>query len=359
MNEDKYMIIFAGIGIGLLSVFLVYFNITPFYVSCFLRDISASLGFCHIQGIHYPQPVTWGLIIGSFFATALFKEIKTGFNKKNVYNPMLMFILGIIMMIGALLFMACPMGMIYRIARGDLNALLAVPGYILGIFIGVIFINNGFSLKNTYSSNRSNVIVRFISYVLFIFLIAAPIYILFKNNIEVRHYLWGISIVAGIVSGFLFQRSRLCTMGAIRNYLLIRNNFLGLGILAFIIVIITGYYFIGMINFGFADQPRAHTDFIWNIIGMFIVGLSSVFAEGCPLRHIILAGEGQLNSLITVFGMITGASISFNFGIAASVEGVGLNGVIAASICVFVLLSIGVYNSRFFSVNELQSLRKQ
>ena len=41
---------------------------------------------------------------------------------------------------------------------------------------------------------------------------------------------------------------------------------------------------------------------------------------GCPLRQLILAGEGNGDSAVTVFGMIVGAAFAHNFGLAGNAD---------------------------------------
>ncbi len=62
---------------------------------------------------------------------------------------------------------------------------------------------------------------------------------------------------------------------------------------------------------------------LWNILGMYTVGFAAVLAGGCPLRQLILAGQGSSDSAVTVVGMFVGAAICHNFGLAAS--GTALN----------------------------------
>jgi len=42
--------------------------------------------------------------------------------------------------IGALVFLGCPLRMILRLGGGDLNAVVGLIGFVIGIFIGIIFI---------------------------------------------------------------------------------------------------------------------------------------------------------------------------------------------------------------------------
>ena len=53
---------------------------------------------------------------------------------------MLRFLLGMLMMSGALIFLGCPRALILRLAGGDWNALVALPGYVAGVWAGVFFL---------------------------------------------------------------------------------------------------------------------------------------------------------------------------------------------------------------------------
>ena len=47
-------------------------------------------------------------------------------------------------MVGALMFLGCPLRMMLRIGGGDLNALVGLAGFIVGIGIGIFALNKGF-----------------------------------------------------------------------------------------------------------------------------------------------------------------------------------------------------------------------
>ena len=103
----------------------------------------------------------------------------------------------------------------------------------------------------------------------------------------------------------------------------------------------TGSYF----TLSMAAQPVAHTDGVWNFLGMALVGLGCVLLGGCPLRQLVLAGEGNSDSAITVIGLMTGAAFAHNFGLASSASGPTLNGKIAVMIGFCVILSIAGMNT--------------
>jgi len=51
---------------------------------------------------------------------------------------------------------------------------------------------------------------------------------------------------------------------------------------------------------------------------MVLVGWGSVLLGGCPLRQLILAAQGNGDSAVTVFGMLVGAALAHNFGLAGN-----------------------------------------
>ena len=116
------------------------------------------------------------------------------------------------------------------------------------------------------------------------------------------------------------------------------------GFLAVIVFCIIGNLIAGKFQLSFADQPVAHTDGLWNFLGMALVGWGSVLLGGCPLRQLILAGEGNSDSAVTVTGYIVGAAICHNFGLASSAKGPTANGMIMVVVGFVVLAVIGLTN---------------
>ena len=62
----------------------------------------------------------------------------------------------------------------------------------------------------------------------------------------------------------------------------------------------------------------SHSQHIWNILGLYVVGFAAVLAGGCPLRQLVLAGQGSSDSAVTFLGLLVGAAFCHNFGLAAS-----------------------------------------
>ncbi|WP_038175229.1 YeeE/YedE thiosulfate transporter family protein, partial [Treponema pedis] len=91
--------------------------------------------------------------------------------------------------------------------------------------------------------------------------------------------------------------------------------------IAVAVTVLIGSLILGTFKFGMAEQPIAHTDGLWNALGMLLVGWASVLLGGCPLRQLILTGEGNTDSAITVAGLMTGAAFAHNFALASSGKG--------------------------------------
>ena len=118
-------------------------------------------------------------------------------------------------------------------------------------------------------------------------------------------------------------------VGGIRDVVLFKDATLIVGFIAVIVVALIGNIAMGKFNLGFDGQPVAHTQHLWNFLGMTVVGLGSVLLGGCPLRQLILTGEGNTDSAITVTGLVVGAAFCHNFGLAGA-GGSVTDGVVAA-----------------------------
>jgi uncharacterized membrane protein YedE/YeeE len=59
---------------------------------------------------------------------------------------------------------------------------------------------------------------------------------------------------------------------------------------------------------------------------MALTGYGSVLIGGCPLRQVVMSGEGNSDAGVCVLGFLLAGAIAHNFGIAASPQGVPANG---------------------------------
>ena len=353
-NREKTGIVLAGIAIGVIASLLVLFG-NPvnmgFCIACFLRDISGALGLHTAGAVQYIRPEILGLVLGSFLMALLRKE----FSPRGGSSPLTRFVLGFFVMIGCLMFLGCPFRMILRMAGGDLNALFGLLGFVCGILVGVVFLNRGYSLKRTYKLPvLEGAAFSIIQVVLLVLLVAAPAFIYFSEAGAgpcALHAPILISLAAGLIVGALAQWTRLCMVGGIRDLVLFREWKLLLGFLAILVsalvcnLVLTAVKAGTFFTLGLEGQPVAHTDGLWNFLGMLLTGFGCVLLGGCPLRQLVLSGEGNTDSAITVLGLVAGAAFAHNFGLASSAAGPTANGKVAVLIGIVVVAVIAVANT--------------
>jgi len=352
---NKKGIILSGAIVGLISVLLVKLG-NPMNmgmcIACFIRDIAGGLGLHRAEVVQYIRPEVIGLVMGAFGIAIYSKE----FDAKGGSSPFTRFILGIAVMVGALVFLGCPLRMVLRLAGGDLNALFGIAGFVGGILLGILFLNKGFSLKRSYKlSKAEGLMFPAVFAGLFVLLMAAPAFIFFsKEGPGSMHAPIFIALAAGLAVGVLAQKTRLCMVGGIRDLVMFKDTYLLSGFVAILVFAMIGNMAFGFFKLGFAEQPVAHTDALWNFLGMALAGWGSVLLGGCPLRQLILAGEGNTDSAVAVMGMLVGAALSHNFGLASSPKGVTPAGQIAVIILFATVLVVASLNIEKSSKVEMK-----
>ena len=311
--------------------------------ACFLRDTAGAVSLHSAALVQYVRPEVIGIIFGAFIIAFVRRE----FAPKGGSSPVTRFMLGFSLMFGALIFLGCPLRMALRIAGGDLNAIVGLFGFIVGIFLGVFFLNKGYTLKRTYEVSRTDgLLVPLAALVLLGILVAVPSILVFSTEGpgSMRAPIWA-ALTAGLVMGGIGFVTRLCFVAGIRDPVLFRNFSMFSALIALIAVGIIGNLIFGNFNLSFEGQPVAHTDGLWNFLAMILVGLCSVLLSGCPFRQLVLAGSGNSDAAIAVMGMIVGAAFAHNFGMAASAAGVTESGKIGFAIVFSVVIFIAVYNT--------------
>lgn len=345
--KENWLIILTGLLIGAAAVVLQALGNPKnmgFCIACFVRDISGTLQFHQAAVVQYFRPEIVGLVIGAMCMAMLKKE----WRPQGGSSPITRFLIGMFVVIGALVFLGCPLRMVIRIGGGDMNAVVGLLGFICGILIGVVPLKNGFSLNRAYKQPvAEGLLFPIVLVVLFILSLCTNLFKLSESGPGSMHAPWIIALLIAVVVGALCQRSRLCMAGGIRDAVLFKDFHLVFGFVAIIIAVLVGNLITGNFKFGFDAQPIAHTDGVFNFLGMLMVGWGSVLLGGCPLRQLILAGEGNSDSAITVFGYIAGAAVAHNFGLASSGDGIGKGPVLWVLIAGFVFfLLLSVCNSK-------------
>jgi YedE family putative selenium metabolism protein len=144
------------------------------------------------------------------------------------------------------------------------------------------------------------------------------------------------------VVGFV---SRLCFGAVFRDTVLLKNYTMLSAFITLVVVALIGNLVFGSFKLGFAGQPIAHTDGLWNFLGLGLVGLCAVLLGGCPFKQLTQAGSGNSDSIVTVLGMVAGAAFAHNFAMASSAAGATANGKIGLAAAFVVVLLIAAYNT--------------
>jgi YedE family putative selenium metabolism protein len=346
----RWGIIAVGAVIGILATLLQKFGNPPnmgICVACFERDIAGALGLHRADIVQYMRPELIGFVLGSMVAAHAFKE----FRARAGSAPIVRFVLGVFAMIGALVFLGCPWRAILRLAGGDWNAIFGILGLAGGVWVGSLFLKGGYDLGRSQKTHTTvgwilPLIMLGFLVLMFVFpqVAGQPKSGMLFYSVKgpgSMHAPLALSLIIGLVVGFLAQRSRLCTMGALRDLILFRQMHLLSGVIALVVVAFVMNLILGQFKPGFANQPVAHTMSLWNFGGMVLSGLAFALAGGCPGRQLFLAGEGDGDAAVFVLGMIVGAGISHNFGLASSATGLGPYGIPAVIIGLLACLFIG------------------
>ena len=114
--------------------------------------------------------------------------------------------------------------------------------------------------------------------------------------------------------------------GGIRDLFLFKDITLLSGFVAIFVAALIANLTVDQFHLSFDAQPVAHTQHLWNFLGMLVVGFGSVLLGGCPLRQLILSGEGNTDSAMTILGFAAGAAFAHNFNLASSATGATTGG---------------------------------
>jgi uncharacterized protein len=346
--------IITGTAVGVLAPLLVKLG-NPgnmgICVACFTRDIAGALGLQRAATVEYIRPEIIGLVLGALVAALLFREFKPRAGSA----PVVRFLLGIFAMIGALVFLGCPWRAWLRLSAGDWNAIAGIIGLVAGVGLGIVFLRMGFSLgRNHPTSAAAGWVMPAMMVALLALLFIAPQFgrdangnltgpIFFSTTGPgSQHAPLLIALAVGLAIGFLAQRSRFCTIGGLRDLMLLRDTYLFSGIVALVLVAFVTNLALGQFNPGFDKEPIAHTDAIWNFGGMVLAGLAFTLAGGCPGRQLILSGEGDTDAAVFWLGMLVGAGFAHNFNLASSAAGPSPYGPAAVIVGLVVCGAIGL-----------------
>lgn len=135
-----------------------------------------------------------------------------------------------------------------------------------------------------------------------------------------------VTLILGLVIGYLAQRSGYCSIGGFRDFVLFRHTRLLSGYLTLILASFAGYllfWFLvpsSMEHFFWAFEsdlfmpipgapagltPAAYL--LFSAIPGFLIGLIAVLLGGCPIRQTVMASEGSRKAAWFFIGMCIGS----------------------------------------------------
>lgn len=319
-------------------------------VACFSRDVAGALGLHRAAAVQYLRPELPGFVLGALLAAWCCGEFKP----RTGSAPLARFLLGVFAALGALVFLGCPWRVILRLSGGDGNALPGLLGLVLGISLGILLLRRGFSLGRSHRAPQPlGWLMPGLMLGMLLLLLTAPqlgrtpegeasgpIFVSAQGPGS-QYAPWLLALAAGLLIGFFAQRTRFCTVGGLRDLILLRDPHLFYGALTLLIVAALTNGLLGQFQAGFQNQPIAHDATTWNLLGMVLAGLAFTLAGGCPGRQFFLAGEGDGDAAVFILGLIVGSAFAHNFNLASSGQGPAPYGPAAVLLGLIVCLVLG------------------
>lgn len=325
----------VGLGCG----FLVYLG-NPGNMgicgACFLRDSAGALRlFGDPEKLHYLRPE----VIGVVFGALLWLLLRGQWQARSGSHAATRFFFGIWMGIGSLVFLGCPFRMLQRLGGLDFTAWIALPGFIAGVGLGLFFEKRGYNVGKT---QESPAVVGLLGPVLLG--LAAVLWYLGKLDgpgpdgaAPPAHAPWLISLGVALLAGAILSMTRFCAVTAARQVFQKDRRMILAALMMMVgygLVVVTT----GKSTPGLEGQPAAHNDYLWSALSLGLVGLCGCLAGGCPVRQLVMTGEGNADAAMTVAGILLGGALSHGFGLASS--GAGTTGAGQTAVIVGIVLAI-------------------
>ncbi len=350
MDNKKFILVGAIIGIG--AVTLSYFGNpanTGICVSCFMRNVSGAIGLHDNVRMQYLRPEIPAFVLGAFIASLIAKDFKSISGS----SPLLRFFAGVLLIVGCSVFIGCPIKMVLRVSAGDLSAIAGVIGLVSGVWIGLKFLEGGFRLGEPSKAPLANgLIIPIMMFIFLGFLIFKSPFINFssKGSAALHAPVW-LSLAIGLLIGYSAQRSGFCITGGFARLFLWgpkevkgcpKSTGLLLSIGSLFIAAMLASMLTGQFSLGLHGQPSSNESYLWNFLGLLVVGFGSVLVKGCPLRQLVLSGQGDSDAGAAVMGMFVGATLVQKWGIAGTSAGTPFYGKIAVISALIFLVAAGL-----------------
>jgi YedE family putative selenium metabolism protein len=228
-------------------------------------------------------------------------------------------------MIGVLVFLGCTWRLYLRLGGGDLNALTGIAGLGAGVGLGAWFRRRGYSLGPAGPAPWVTAAAGPAVMAALLALVVAGVRVgpdgppfASASGPGSMHASVLVALAVGAVAGVLLQRSRFCTVGAFGRIVTDGDLRLLGGVAALAAGAFAANLVLGQFHAGMAGMPIAHSNHLWNLLGMALAGLAFYLAGGCPGRQLVLCGEGSTDAAIFILGSMVAAGMAHTWGLTAA-----------------------------------------
>jgi YedE family putative selenium metabolism protein len=308
--------------------------------ACFLRDIAGTIGL-HEKGPAVFRPEIVGVLLGAF----LWTSIRGRWQARSGSHAASRLALGFLMGAASLVFLGCPFRLLQRLGGGDGNALSGAAGLLAGVGGALLLERRGYSAGKTSPApapvGRWAFAAAMLLLGLFLFdgLPRGPR--LDEPGAGPPRAAWGLALLLPTVAGAALSATGFCAISASRQVFSGGGRMLaaaGVLVVAFGATTAAG----GKWSPGFSGQFASHGDHLASFVAMAAVGVCGALAGGCPVRQVVMAGEGNGDAAVAVVGIALGASVAHGAGWAATGAGVPPAGRVFAFVALAVAALYGV-----------------
>jgi hypothetical protein len=121
------------------------------------------------------------------------------------------------------------------------------------------------------------------------------------------------SLALGLIVGYLGQRSRMCSIGGLRDYVLVRDTGLLKGAAALLVTSWVGFGVVRLISgsdighglIAAGTTPSDVGAVVAILVGAIVLGVFATLSGACPLRQHVLAGQGRIGAWWFLAGFYT------------------------------------------------------
>jgi uncharacterized membrane protein YedE/YeeE len=125
------------------------------------------------------------------------------------------------------------------------------------------------------------------------------------------------SLAVGVIVGYLGQRSRMCTIGGLRDFILVRDTALLKGAGALLLTAWIAFGALRIIDgtsaghelIAAGTSPADLRAGVAILLGGLVLGFLATLSGACPLRQHVLAGQGRVGAWAFLAGFYIAAVV--------------------------------------------------